>query len=189
MKDVWGKVQKEQVAQAEADLEAAEKQVKDTPMDKAATDARNDLKTKVEELKKDTKFERLKKEWLENDAYAADAYRLLRAPPGGKRLCLTCHTLGDVGIKNAPPLDQLSERLRPNWTLHWLGNPDPMFGYKPTMPAPLEKGDRDSQELFHGDALEELEAMRDAMLSYPRLANLPVNRHYRPVMTGTTPPK
>lgn len=187
MKPVWEQVHKEQLDLAKGDLDTAEKQVKATPMDDAAKEARDKLKAKVEELEKDKNFEALKKEWLEKDAYAADAYRLLRSPPAGKRICLTCHSVGDVGPKNAPPLDHVSERLRPEWTRKWISHPERMFAYKTTMPVAFEKGDRESQDLFDGDAEEQIMAIRDVLLDFPRIANLPVNRFYRPAMTGAPP--
>ncbi len=79
-------------------------------------------------------FADLKKQWKSDDAYAADAYRLVAANPN---TCTKCHNIGKIHVLGAkgPDMDKAAERLRPEWMLKWISNPERMFAYSPAMPA------------------------------------------------------
>src|SRR5205807_5273788 len=76
----------------------------------------------------------LNQEWAEKDAYAADAYRLLA---NYNTPCLSCHQVGNLPPKQAQgrSLNLTWDRLRPEWTLRWIANPDRMLSYPTPMPA------------------------------------------------------
>jgi mono/diheme cytochrome c family protein len=194
---VWDLVLREEIAKlgrqilvAEDDLKRA-KEAEDKETDKekkkALTAKREEaekglaaLKQQqkdVEKKQKDKDYEALNKQWREQDAYAADGYRLLIGHASG--ICLSCHSVGGVGDRKAPPLDLAFERLRPEWTARWLSAPPAMFGYNPTMPANFKRNERISQELFDGDAPAQIRALRDVLMDLPRIANVPANRYYR----------
>src|SRR5439155_23109580 len=78
-------------------------------------------------------YQKLNEAWIEKDAYAADAYRLLA---NYNTPCLSCHAIGNIPPKQAqgPPLDLTWERLRPEWTLRWIANPERMISYPTPTP-------------------------------------------------------
>ena len=113
----------------------------------------------------------------EKNAYAADGYRLLMGHGGN--ICLSCHQVGNVGTPGvAPRLDRVSDRLRPEWLEHWLARPARMLAYSPKMNANFQHGETTSQKLFDGTSSEQIMALRDVLLHYPWVADLPVNRYY-----------
>jgi mono/diheme cytochrome c family protein len=127
-------------------------------------------------------------EWRNKEAYAADAYRLLLGHGGGGQgvgACLTCHKINNLGATQAPGLDVVSDRLRPDWTVRWLAQPRNMFPYNTVMPENLPKEKTTIHEdFFDGASLEQIMAIRDLLLDYPRITNMPINRYYRPASAG-----
>lgn len=113
-------------------------------------------------------------------AYAADSYRLLTS----RDLCLKCHQIGSVTaseqLKQGPPLSLASQRLRPNWIEHWVDKPQRFVHYDSLMPQYFNKNKAEFQHLYAGTALEQIEALRDVLANYPRIADLPVNRVHNP---------
>ncbi len=96
--------------------------------------------------------------------------------PFGKRLfdefkCIECHQLGGGASidpsKLAPNLQLTRERLKPEWIVDWLRDPDAiqpgtqMPGYFPDLQSP-------DQTIFNGDAKKQMAAMRDYLLSIGR---------------------
>src|SRR5439155_12437589 len=105
-------------------------------------------KDRVEALKKklaDKDFKDLDERYLTKDAYAADAYRVLWPNTGPN--CTQCHSIEGRGGKQAPALDRVHERLRPEWTAEWISHPARMFPYSPAMqvnfPKPLPGEEKD----------------------------------------------
>ena len=152
--------------------------------------------TRLEELQKDLKAALEKKDpqavgrQLEaSDLYWTDAYRLLATT--GKSFCLECHRAGDVKGKEeqGPALELGFERLRPDWTRRWLANPRRLFGYDPAMPQNFPRQDDPKAvpalvELMDAPALAQITALRDVLLNFPKVAELPANRYYRSVTGG-----
>ena len=132
---------------------------------------------------KDGSYADLTGQWKSGDAYAADAYRLIAANPN---LCTKCHSIGSLKIEgaNGPDLSGAFERLRPEWTMEWISNPDRMFGYAPTMPQNFAKDSLDYKEFLAGDVRDRVRAARDALMDLPRLENLPADRATRTAITG-----
>ncbi len=183
---------KEQLQAEKADLEAARDALKkeiDAEKDEAAkklkqaelTTLEANLKTVGDQLAKND-FTAQRDRWKREDAYATDAYRLLT----NKELCLKCHSIGKHEIQGAigPNLALASERLRPEWTLHWVANPNRMFTYSTQMPQNFPNDKIQLQESFHGSSLDQVKAIRDALMDLPRLADLPANRSPRPARAG-----
>ena len=121
-------------------------------------------------------------QWQSPEAYKTDAYRLATHP----NICLNCHNVGSVKIQGAkgPDLGLAAERLRPEWTMMWVANPDRMFGYSPTMPQNFPNDSVQYQEYLAGDPREQVRAVRDVLMDLPRLENLPANRATRAGLTG-----
>ncbi len=94
--------------------------------------------------------------------------------------------VGKQGSPSAPNLDRVWERLRPDWTARWLASPQRMYAYNAVMPVnfPKEKNPDDKEDLFHGSPIQQIMAVRDALMDYPRISSLPINRYYRPVSAG-----
>lgn len=125
-------------------------------------------------------------QWQSPEAYQVDAYRLAAHPA----ICLNCHNIGALKIQGAkgPDLSLAAERLRPEWTMMWIANPDRMFGYSPTMPQNFpnveSKDQLQYQEYFAGYPRDQVRAVRDVLMDLPRLENLPANRATRAAVMG-----
>lgn len=179
---------KRQRAELEARLAAAQKALKDAQDKKAETLAKlaekevNDLKqqlegTKDEGKQRDVYFKAQLEQWTTRDAYLQDGYRLLASQSATEKLCLNCHRLGNLGppLPNGPQLDISWERMRPDWTERWIGNPL-RFLYRSPMPQNFPANKTAMQELFLGSSLQQSIATRDALMNYPRLADLAIIR-------------
>jgi mono/diheme cytochrome c family protein len=187
MEPLWQDALKRQIAEAEAGLEAMKQAIKDAQGEekkqKEADQSHREatIKKWKEELdKKD--YSRLRKQWEEEGAYAADAYRLVT----DRNLCLQCHNVGDVpsGLPQGPNLALTAERLRPEWVKEWIANPDRLFGYKPAMPQNFPKNPVSYQKVFVGSSIEQVTAVRDVLMDLPRLADMPGNRSRAPLAAG-----
>ena len=112
-----------------------------------------DLKAVIDKWDKQimaSDFADLKNQWKSDDAYAADAYRLVTANPS---ICTKCHNIGSVKAASpqGPDLGHAWERLRPEWTYQWVGNPERMFAYSPTMPQNFPNDKTDYNQYLAGD--------------------------------------
>lgn len=168
------------VAVAEAALKAAKPDQKQQAQ--TTLDALKEELKQAEERLQNKDVAQMKKRWLEEDAYAVDGYRLLTTHING--VCLTCHTLGNVGAKQGPPLDQVYNRLRPEWTVRWIAHPQRLFGYDTVMPQNFPANDPQSKDLFDAPPLEQIMAIRDILMNYPEVANMPVNRYLKVAPAG-----
>jgi hypothetical protein len=117
--------------------------------------------------------------WKDHGAYVTDAYKLL----ANRDLCLGCHQIGSQDAskppeEQGPPLHIAFERLRPGWSERWIANPQRYLTYPSIMPQNFPANKRDYQDLFVGSAFEQVSAIRDVMLAYPRVADLPLSRHW-----------
>jgi hypothetical protein len=187
LKPVWEDQVKQDAAQLDKHIADAEATLKD-----AKDDAKNLTEQTLRDLKRRqtaNTVEARQHEWETQYAYASDAYRLL---VNYNTPCLGCHRVGNVPSKGekAPPLEQVWDRLRPQWTEKWLANPRPMFSYNTTMPPNFNKLNVDPKGFgtdypeFVGTPLEQAIAVRDVLMNYPHVANLPINRAHRPRPAG-----
>ena len=101
-----------------------------------------------------------------------------------RKLCLQCHQVGSLAPsekdKQGPPLALASQRLRPNWVVNWVNQPQRFVPYSSLMPSYFSEKELKWQQIHTGPALEQLDALRDVLLNYPRIADLPINRFYNP---------
>jgi mono/diheme cytochrome c family protein len=162
---------------------------------KDAEDALTVLKKEVAQLKdkaaqdkiKDNLFQTQLRRWETDEAYATDAYRMLA---NYNNACLGCHSIGGLKAKNpdnqqGPPLDLSWQRLRPGWTQRWTANPERMISYPTPMPANLKNGDTPWPE-FAGNTFEQVTALRDILMFYPKVQEMPTARFVRPASPGGT---
>jgi mono/diheme cytochrome c family protein/cbb3-type cytochrome oxidase cytochrome c subunit len=135
-------------------------------------------------------FAGLRKQWEAGEVYATDAFRMM-AQGGDKGSCLKCHQMGNLmpDDNKAPRLDLAAQRLRPEWTLHWVSNPERLLPYPSPMPAYFPKKYMGNEEVikgqeyrnfFEGDSLEDIEALRNILMNFQEVVALPGNRFYRP---------
>ena len=144
----------------------------------AAKDAEA-LKTKLEGDEKSLTAKDFEKSWIERDAYASDSYRLLTS----RDLCSKCHQLGSIvageQVKQGPPLDAVSNRLRPDWIDRWVNNPARYVPYT-SMNMYFHEKEQKWQHIHAGPALYQIQSVRDVLLNYPRVSSLPINRIFNP---------
>jgi hypothetical protein len=92
--------------------------------------------------------------------------------------CVQCHLVGDFVPKAspramAPDLAEVHRRLRPEFMKRWIANPKQGLPYTP-MPVNIKYNASDphlggvSQLLFRGTSLEQLQAVVDLLMNYPR---------------------
>lgn len=189
---------KAQLTAAEAKLKEAEEQVKKLQEDekkeedkdkkkqledmrKKAEEARDFVKRDVDRLKVEAGHNdvaALQKRWATQEAWLIDGFK----PLVSDTLCLNCHQIGSYQPKEkqGPPLDLTWHRLRPEWTLQWLANPQRYMTYKTPMPQNFPRNSTVFQELIRGTSLEQVTGVRDALINYPKVIDMPANRS-RPV--------
>jgi hypothetical protein len=152
-------------------LTAAKNDEEKTRINKEIADLQKTSTCLKEQIaKKD--FPEFRKQWEDKEIYAIDAYRLLAHPTSP---CLGCHQAGSVPAQEAkgPPLQISFDRLRPEWTEEWLANPKRLFPYDPIMPQNFPRGSNNLPELFDGDALQKITAIRDVLMNWPKIAEMP----------------
>lgn len=182
LKPLWDQYYAEQLARAEADLKAAAQMAGKAadPDKKRAEEVRNEAEKALAALKDKTTFEKAQRTlWEQKQAYAADAYRLV----ANYKRCLNCHQVGPQVPTQpiGPPLDLAAERLRPDWMQRWIASPQRMLIYPSgnhPMSANFPSNDPPWPD-FDGSMLEQATAIRDVLVNYPKVADLPVNRYYR----------
>jgi mono/diheme cytochrome c family protein len=177
------------------DAKAAVSAAKEAPAKKEAESVLAARQKSLDELKAEAKakkgpaFDEMDRAWRSGDLYATDAYRLLA---NYNTPCLGCHKVGEFPAKNlragqGPPLDLAWQRLRPEWTLRWLANPDRLISYPTPMPQNFPRNQVDAKgngvlyPEFLGTPGQQATAVRDVLLDLPHVSELPGNRVYRPV--------
>jgi hypothetical protein len=144
----------------------------------------DDLVVELEQDLKQTGPDTFKKAWEEKDAYAADAYRLIV----NKAMCLGCHEIAGYKSSNpttqGPPLALAHQRLRPGWVYRWVATPQRHLTYESVMLVNFPKlppGESPRfQDILAGQPLQQVEAIRDTLMNYPRIVGLPVNQQWNP---------
>ena len=139
---------------------------------------------------KKSSIEEQRKTWEAEEAYLTDAFRIT----SNKQLCMQCHQLGAAPVTNqiqGPPLYLSHQRLRPGWLERWIAAPQRFLTYGSSMPNnfPVEydaKGNvvKKYQELIAGTPLEQVSAIRDMLMAYPRASALPVNHYWALPLPG-----
>jgi mono/diheme cytochrome c family protein len=194
LQPTWEFLLQQRVGETDRKLQSAEAAIKTAKEDErnAAIALRDSLKKELEEYKAQAAkkdYMALNRSWVERDAYAADAYRLLA---NYNTPCLSCHQVANLPPKQpqGPSLNLSAERLRPEWTMRWVANPDRMISYPTPMPQNFASNQVDSKGFsslypeFLGTPAEQVVAVRDILLALPKIADMPVNRYYRPPAGG-----
>jgi mono/diheme cytochrome c family protein len=192
LKPMWDIVSDENERAADRRVKDAEEALKQAKTDDDKKKAQQELdeakQAQTAAKDKAKSLQALDERWLTRDAYSSDAYRLLLNHARGA--CIGCHKINGNGGLNAPSLDLAASRLRPDWTLRWIGNPVRMFPYKPAMPVNFpnqykkSRQQQLSQELFDGEAEQQIMAVRDVLMNLQQLAEQPSNRYFRPGSAG-----
>ena len=174
--------------EAEKKLQEAEERLKAAP-DAAKPDAqkqRDEAKKLAEQFaekvtKKD--LSEFIREWETREAYLADASRLV----AHGNICLTCHNAaGRPGKENkGPNLDNVADRIRPDWGERWITNPMRFLHYTSIMPLNFKSTAKENQDAFVGTSADQIQAARDFLMLYPTVRDWPILRA-RPVL-GLTP--
>ena len=191
LRPVWEQILKEhegELKAAKEKLSAATKRVdalkdsKDEAAVKQADSTRSAWEGEVKRLSDAVAASSVEKQqaaWEQSQAYVTDAFKLLV----NRDLCLGCHRIGPLDASKSiqeqgPQLDIMFERLRPGWTQRWIANPQRYLTYPSIMPQNFLANKQDYQPLFVGSPLEQLTAVRDVLMAYPRAAELALNRQW-----------
>ncbi|MGE3806690.1 MAG: hypothetical protein AB7K24_18640, partial [Gemmataceae bacterium] len=182
-KPIWEKVLADRTAdlkQQIADLEKAIPNTKDADTQSKQKALLADSKRELEKLEKGNYVADERAAWLREGAYATDAYRLLV----NRATCLTCHNVaGQNAAPKGPDLSQAYRRLRPDWTGRWIASPQQLLvfpsGFHP-MTAFFLANDPKYQNIFPGAPRQQALGIRDILMDFPRVADMPANRTYRP---------
>jgi len=88
----------------------------------------------------------------------------------GKLQCQKCHILGSQVPKDlssaAPDLLKVHERLKPDWVVLWLKNPEALMpGARMPSFWPQPEDQSPFPQYFHGDSPKQREALRDYLFS------------------------
>jgi cytochrome c2 len=184
----WESALAAEKAAAEKKLQEAEDRVKAAPEAAKAEPQkqRDEAKKLVDELtdkvaKKD--LSDFIRQWETREAYVADASRLV----AHGNICLTCHNAaGHPGKENkGPNLDNVADRIRPDFMERWITNPTRFLHYSSIMPINFKQPARENQDAFVGASDEQIRAVRDFLMLYPQIRDWPILKA-RPVL-GLTP--
>lgn len=117
-----------------------------------------------------------------------DALRLIV----DQNYCVKCHLVGDFMPQGsptalAPNLDQVQQRLRPDYTLRWIGNPKRILPYT-GMPQNFQMNKPADQALFHGTGQEQVEGVVDLLMNWDRFMQTQTEIKSRVKPVGAPPP-
>jgi mono/diheme cytochrome c family protein len=163
--------------------QAEEAKAADPAQKKEAARAVADARKELEGLKK--VLEEIPARMKSPDAFAIDSYHLL--VEGRSGACLDCHNVGRLQAKGSsfgPPLEIVHDRLRPEWTERWLANPQRLLTYKSFMPTNYPRVQSFDQEkdqhLMPGTSMAHITALRDLMMIFPKVAEIPEIKNFKP---------
>jgi hypothetical protein len=121
--------------------------------------------------------------------------------------CVKCHLVAEYSPTGsnrakAPNLAEVFRRLRPDYTRKWIANPKMFLPYTP-MPVNIAYdpddpefgqflGTKVSQDLYHGNSIEQVDALVDLLMNYDRFTrdSTPIAGLVKPATVppeGTTP--
>jgi mono/diheme cytochrome c family protein len=196
---VWEEVVKEQKTQAKdaatrlkeaqkklEELKASEKNAKEgekQALAKSVEDAQKQVtfwseeSDRLSQAAENASVEGLRTEYRTKEAYAHAGFRVLA------KLCASCHEVGALKPSptqlQGPPLTISHERLRPEWLKRWIAFPQRYLPYASSMPqnfpsnAPLQY-----PNWIAGTPLEQVIGVRDALMNFPQVDALPINRYW-----------
>jgi cytochrome c1 len=90
--------------------------------------------------------------------------------------CVKCHSIGDYQVRGSvrtlgPKLDEVYRRLRPDYTRHWIANPQRILPYTgmpvniPFDPAAPNLGGV-NQALFPGNSIQQVDGVVDLLMNF-----------------------
>jgi mono/diheme cytochrome c family protein len=109
--------------------------------------------------------------WEAGETFVFDGFKLLT----DKNFCLKCHQIGRLQADQAlggPPLNLAQDRLRPDWMMRWIANPQRFMTYKSIMPMNFPNNQPikpEEQALFLGSALDRVIAARDMLMNFRKV--------------------
>jgi hypothetical protein len=99
--------------------------------------------------------------------------------------CVKCHIVADFSPSGsnrakAPNLASVYQRLRPEYVRNWIANPKMILPYT-SMPVNIAYdpddpefgkflGTKVSQDLFHGNSIQQVDALVDLLMNYDQFA-------------------
>jgi cytochrome c2 len=106
----------------------------------------------------------------ENPNHLDDALKIVT----DNNYCVKCHLIGDfepTGSDRAkgPALDDVANRLRPDYVHDWVANPKRFLPYT-GMPVNIPPDKPVSQDLYKGDSHDQLNALVDLLMNFDRYA-------------------
>jgi hypothetical protein len=107
---------------------------------------------------------------LEHPKRLFDALKIVT----NENYCVKCHLVGDFNPPGSdrakgPQLDRVSDRLRPEFTQRWVGNPKRILPYT-GMPVNIPFDKPVAQNLFAGDSQQQLGGVIDLLMNWDRFA-------------------
>lgn len=89
-----------------------------------------------------------------------------------RNFCVQCHLVGDFmptgSVKaQAPNLDRVHQRLRPDFIQRWIASPKRLLPYT-GMPVNFPYGKEVAQDVFRGSSQQQIDALTDLLLNYDR---------------------
>jgi mono/diheme cytochrome c family protein len=183
LQPVWAKETKERIADGESRLKSAKAAVEQAkkanqdagPAEKQVAAIEADLR-KWRAAVDTNDFSSLRQEYEAREAYVTDAFKLV----ANSELCLKCHQVGQVAALEqlGPQLGMTAERLRPDWLMYWLANPQRFLQHKTLMPQNFPANEKNYGDRFLGSeqsfSLDQIKAVRDFLMILPQVADWPV---------------
>jgi hypothetical protein len=90
--------------------------------------------------------------------------------------CVKCHLVADYAPPGserakAPNLAEVYRRLRPDYVRNWIANPKMILPYT-SMPVniPYDNPPAMLQQLYHGNNVEQIQALTDLLMNYDQYA-------------------
>jgi len=122
-------------------------------------------------------------QWENREAYLADASRLV----AHGNICLTCHNAAGHPAKEnkGPNLENVAERIRPDYAERWVTDPMRFLHYVSIMPINFKSTAKENQDAFVGTSADQIQAVRDFLMLYPQVRDWPILQA-RPIL-GLTP--
>jgi mono/diheme cytochrome c family protein len=181
-------------AAADEALKKAKKGADTAALDRAKqkADQANDFWSaelaRVQELVQDSAVDKQRKRWEEQDAYLTGAFRLLT----DRNLCAKCHEIGSLRPPpkeaQGPSLLTVGRRLRPGWVKYWVAYPQRFLPHPSPMPQYFRSDEpKQYADLFPGDPMDRILAVRDVLMVLPEAQELPLNRRWMLPEVGAAP--
>jgi mono/diheme cytochrome c family protein len=134
-------------------------------------------KDRLDKLVETKSLKELEQDWGTTQAYAIAGYRLV------VNQCNKCHAVGNLMAQQidgqGPSLSLAESRLRPEWSMRWIANPQRFVPYNSAMPAYFKKSDTAPLVPWvPGNHFEQIDTARDTILNLQLISELPLTRYF-----------